>query len=165
MRGVGSFLGVCWMLLAGCASGGFAGGVYDGPDVRYRLVPSSGYTPLGIDEHDVAFEVSGGGTVGVSSRCEGYEDVPARALVGHLLFGTTDRVRRLEETTTVDGRGALHVVIDVALDGVPVTLDIFVLPKDGCLFDFVYVSPRPGDPAERAAFAQFVQSFRLLEVK
>lgn len=157
------FAAVC--LLAGCATGSFSGGIYDGPDVRYRLTPSAGYEPLELDDHDVAFSIASGGWVGVSSRCRDYEDVPPRALLGHLLFGTTDRVRRLEETVTVDGRGALHAIIDVALDGVPVTLDIFVLPKDGCLFDFVYVTPRAENAAGAAAFAQFVRSFRLLQVK
>jgi len=166
MKGVRGLLACCCWLVACASSGSFGGGVFDGPEVRYRLTPpGGGYEQLDLDDHDVAFAVASGGTVGVSSRCRGYEDIPPRALVIQLLFGTTDRVRRLEETVTVDGRGALHVVTDVALDGVPVTLDIFVLPKDGCLFDFVYVSPRPEAPEARAAFAQFVRSFRLIEVK
>lgn len=161
---IGAVCGLLTMLLGGCGPV-FRDGVFENGQVRYRVDPTlEGLQPLSLDQHDVAFRLERG-TIGVSSRCDGYEDVPPRALLLHLLFGTTERNRVLDETVTVDGRGALHVVEEVELDGVPVVLDIFVLPKDGCLFDFVYVAPRPLSPEAAGRYRSFVHSFALLEVK
>ena len=166
-RGCAAFVPCLVGLWVGCGGSTFAGGVFESSEVRYRLATQpAGFRRVDLgDDHDVAYTVASGGTVGVSSRCKGYEDVPPKALLGHLLFGTTDRERRLEETITVDGRGAYHVITDVSLDGVPVTLDIYVLPEDGCVFDFVFVSGRPVAPTAREAFGQLVRGFSLLEVK
>lgn len=157
---------VPWLSYALIACGPvYRDGVFEDGQVRYRVDPAiKGLQHVSLDAHDVAFRLERG-TIGVSSRCDGYEDVPPRALLLHLLFGTTERHRVLDETVTVDGRGALHVVEEVELDGVPVVLDIFVLPKDGCLFDFVYAAPRPLSASAAAQFRALVHSFALLEVK
>lgn len=159
-------LSLAWLCGPACGGATFRSGVYDGDEVRYRLAAAlPGLERVDLSDYDVAFRLGEHGTIGISSRCHGYEDVPPRALMGHLLFGTTDRKRVLEETVTVDGRGALHVVEEVALDGVPVSLDLFVLPKDGCLFDFMFVSGRPAPAAATGTFRRLVESFELLAVK
>jgi len=152
-------------LLALCACGGsqFSNHVFEAGDLRYRLGdPDSAFRLVDIDDNDVSYFDPQLGTISIHATCEGYDDVPARALLNHLLFGTTNRKEKLDETVTLDGRGALHTVHELALDGVPVTLDIYVLTKDGCVFDFSYVSRTPPPPAGTEAFRTLVAGFSLL---
>jgi hypothetical protein len=151
------------LLLAGCASASFANGIYDDGTVRYRIGELKGaWRRLDVDDNDLAFYDTRLGTISVNSMCSGYEDVPEQALLNQLLFGTRDRKYRLEETVTLDGRGALHDVIDLTLDGVPVTLEVYVVKKDGCVYDFSRVSSRPAFEQGRPAFAALVQGFKVL---
>ena len=151
--------------LLGCASAGFHGGVYEDQYVTYRLTaPSPGFTRVEVGDNDLAFRRDGYGTIGVNSTCTEYEDVPDVALVNHLLFDTTSRKFTTEETVTLDGRGARHVVARVELDGVPVELEIYVMKKDGCVFDLTHVRSTQAPPQARATFLALVQSFSVVAV-
>ena len=63
------------------------------------------------------------------------DPAPLGSLTAHLLIGYTDRRTRSTEHVAVDGREALRSVIDARLDGVPVVLDLYVLKRNGCVFD------------------------------
>ncbi len=69
------------------------------------------------------------------------DDAPLSALTGHLIMGTTEREFETEEVVPFDRREALHTVLRAKLDGVPMQYDIYVMKKDGCVFDLVYVAP------------------------
>jgi len=151
-------------VLAGCgASGSFRDGVYSDDIVRYRIgaVPS-GWQRASVDDNDVAFHHRELGTVSINSTCTEYEDVPEQALLGHLLFGTRERVFRTEETVSLDGRGALHAIVDLELDGVPLTVEAYVLRKDGCVYDLTYIASRAAYSRGRAAFETVVRGFHVL---
>ena len=106
------------------------------------------------------------GTIAVNSTCEDYEDVPERALMNHLLFGTRERVFRTRGGVTLDGRGALHSVVDVELDGVPLTLDVYLLKKDGCIFDLTPdLESAPRSRPGRQQFEDFVAGFTVLTTR
>ncbi len=63
-----------------------------------------------------------------------------------------------------DGREALHGRLTAKLDGVPMGYDLFVLRKDGCIYDFVYVAP-PARVAEGVpGFEHFVQGFHTVRL-
>lgn len=152
--------------LAASACGGatFANGIYDDGMVRYRVGPrGSNWSRVEVDDNDLAFYDPALGTISVNSTCEGYEDVPQSALVNHLLMGTTERQFRTEETVTVDGRGARHAIVDLELDGVPLTLDVFLVNRDGCVYDLVYIAARDAYLRGRGAFEAFVRGFAVLE--
>jgi hypothetical protein len=153
------------VLGCGGGSGSFRDGVYEDAHARYRVgaLPSS-WQRVELDDNDLAFHRRGMGTISVNSTCEDYEDVPGTALVNHLLFDTTERTFLREEEVTLDGRGARHVIVQVELDGVPVELELFVLKKDGCVFDLGHVRSRSAGPAARRSFLGFVARFAVLEV-
>jgi len=106
----------------------------------------------------------------VNSRCASADgDAPLIALEGHLIMGTTDRHVGREDVVPFDGREALHAVLTARLDGVPMAYDIYVLKKDGCVYDLVYLtvpqstSDAGATPSEAPAeWAQFVRGFHTL---
>jgi hypothetical protein len=151
--------------LLGCGGGTLLDGVYEDGQARYRVgaLPPA-WRRVGAEGNDLAFHRPGMGTISVNATCSDYEDVPATALVNHLLFDTTERRFLREETVTLDGRGARHVLAQVELDGVPVEIEVFVLKKDGCVFDLGHVRGRDSVPAARQSFLGFVSAFAVLEV-
>ena len=151
--------------LAACGGAAFQDGVYSDGHTRYRVGElSSAWRPVSADGNDLAFHRSGMGTIAVNSTCTEYDDVPLSALVNHLLFDTTQRKVLVEETVTLVGRGARHLPVDIELDGVPVQLELYVLRKDGCVFDLSHVRARSVNPAARETFAAFVHGFDVLQV-
>jgi hypothetical protein len=150
---------------AGCGGASLRDGVYADGAVRYRIgALPAGFAPVEVDDNDLAFYAPGAGTISVNSTCTDYEDVPLSALVNHLLFETTERRFLLEEVVTLDGRAARHVVVQAELDGVPLELELYVMKKNGCVFDLAHVRHPGVEPAARAAFTGFVARFALLEV-
>lgn len=157
-----ALLGV--LACAGCAGSGLRNGVYADDQARYRIgaLPAR-FERVELDDNDLAFHHRGEGTISVNATCSEYEDVPLAALVNHLLFETTERRFLIEETVTLDGRAARHVVVHAALDGVAIELELYVLKKDGCVIDFAHVRTPDAPPAAREVFRSFVASFALLE--
>jgi hypothetical protein len=78
-------------------------------------------------------------------------------------MGSTEREFRAQATEPFDAREALHTRVGAKWDGVPMELDIFVLKKDGCVYDFVYMSPPASFDAGVTEFEPFVRGFRTLE--
>ena len=72
-------------------------------------------------------------------------------------MGTTERDIESQSTIPFDGREALHTVLRAKLDGVPMHYDVFVMKKDGCVYDLVYVAP----PCQFAAGARDFERFAL----
>jgi hypothetical protein len=152
------------LALCACgASASFRDNVYDDGIVRYRigqLGPS--WNRIEVADNDLAFHDRDSGTISVNSTCTEYEDVPNVALLNQLLFGTAQRVYRLDETVTLDGRGAQHAIVDAELDGVPVSLTIYLLRKDGCVYDLTQVCSRAACERGRPLFDAFAHSFAVL---
>jgi len=152
---------------AGCGSArsGLDGAVYRDDGVAFRVgdVPAR-WQRIQVDEASLAFrDEEHRASILVNARCGRKDsDTPLAALTQHLVMGTTQREISLEETIPFDAREALHTRMHAKLDGVPMGFDMFVLKKDGCVYDFVYV----GDPAAmesgQADFERFVLGFRTL---
>jgi hypothetical protein len=158
-------IALAFLGLAACGGAAFSEGVYSDDFTRYRVGRlSTAWQPVEASGNDLAFYRHGMGTISVNSTCREYEDVPLSALVNHLLFDTTRRNILLEETVTLTGRGAEHVVADLELDGVPIQLELFVLRKDGCVFDLSHIRSRSASPSARGEFLAFVQGFDVLKV-
>lgn len=58
------------------------------------------------------------------------------------------------------GRTAMRSTVDAELDGVPISLEVVVLKKDGCLFDLTLISPPNAFDSEMPAFDRVVKGFR-----
>jgi hypothetical protein len=73
-------------------------------------------------------------------------------------MGTTERSIETQATIPFDGREAMRTTLDAKLDGVPMRYDIYVMKKDGCVYDLVYVAPPEPFVAGEPAFERFVGS-------
>ena len=148
-------------VVAGCAPA-FDGATYRGQGVAFRVGPvPPTWRRLDANGAALAFrDDAKDTTVGVNARCgvDG-DDVPLGALTQHLFLHFTDRQSVKEEVVPFDGREALHSVVSAKLDGVAKTFDVWVLKKDGCVYDLYAISP-PADAAAGAApFERFVHGF------
>lgn len=100
-------------------------------------------------------------TISTDSFCDqAYDDSSLKILTGHLFAGLQD-VNVIEENPfLLNDRGALRTLAQAKLDGLPVMLDIVVVKKNWCLFDFYLVSA-PDKYAEAAEnFEEFYLGFK-----
>jgi len=155
------------LLAVGCAgSQSFRDRVFDDGTVRYRVGSlASQFEPISVGDNDLAWHHPSYGTISVNATCKQYEDVPPRALLNQLLIGTTAREYRVEETVTLDGRAAQHLLADVEMDGVPITIDVYLIVKDGCVYDLTHVAGRERAESARPVFQKFVSQFAVIETR
>ncbi|RJS20260.1 hypothetical protein DRW03_19985 [Corallococcus sp. H22C18031201] len=132
--------------LTGCRHVSFEDSVFQKSDVRYRVGEvSKDWQRVYFNDNDLAFSerAETGRVLSVNATCNGHDDPPLPVLTRHLLMGFTERQELAQRTIPLDGREALRSRYVAKLDGVPVELELVVLKKDGCVFDFTYVAP-PG---------------------
>ena len=136
----------------------FDGHAYRGASISFDVpsVPNE-WRRVDVAAADLAFrDDAREASILLDGRCgKRDEDVPLTSLTQQLIMGTTARDFVSEETIPFDAREALHTVLRAKLDGVEMQYDIYVLKKDSCVYDFVYVAP-PGRFADGApAFERF----------
>lgn len=136
--------------LTGCRRVSFEDSVFSKPELSYSVGELPGHWHrVYLEDSDLAFSEAGTGrAVSVNSTCEGHDDPPLPVLTRHLLMGFTERQEQSQRLIVLDGREALRSRYLAKLDGVPVELELVVLKKDGCVFDFTYVAP-PGEVEPR----------------
>lgn len=147
---------VVWsaLLLALVACGGgssFDGQVYRQGPVAFAVpaVPG-GWSRLDVRDASLAYQDDAhAATIMVNARCRSADArTPLVALTTQLLIGATEREIAEQKLEPFDGREALHTTLRAKWDGVPMNLDVFVLSKDGCTYDFVRVArQRDGEDA------------------
>jgi hypothetical protein len=171
-RALRSALFACFAGVVGCASAPprLESGVYREGPLAFQVgdVPSS-WRPVQVEGATLAYRDDPHlASILLDGRCHRKDDdVPLLALTDHLVMGTTAREISSQETVPFDGREAMHTRLRAKLDGVLLDYDIFVLKKDGCIYDFVYVAdPRKGTDAERSdgmsSFERFTGTFHTL---
>lgn len=169
MRSFGP-LPVCALAFAiGCGGGGgrgtFEGGVYRKGPIAFQVgaAPSS-WRKVDVTEAALAWrDDAHDASVLVNARCKKPDDgTPLTALTNHLVMGSTEREVAFEKVEPFDGREALHTKMRVKWDGVPIALDIFVMKKDGCVYDLVYMGSPSAFDAGTPPFESFARSFRTL---
>jgi hypothetical protein len=148
--------------LASCASkDAYDGRVYHAGRGSFKTGPiPASWQRESVPGAMLAFRDRDGGMVNVYSRCgQDGDDVPLGALTNHLLIGFTDRDVKSQKVIPLDGREAMHTIVHGKLDGVPVALSIYVMKKDGCVYDLVWVAPPERFDAGLDGFDGFVQGF------
>jgi len=150
------------LLLAACSAPALNGGVWNVGDASFRVGPLPHEwrriegTGKAVGFRDDAHE----GTALVGARCNvASDDAPLLPLTNHLLMGTTEREIEKQEVIPFDGREAMHTIVRAKLDGVLMAYDIYVLKKDDCVYDFVYVASPAHFESGVAAFDRFVTGF------
>jgi hypothetical protein len=144
----------------GCAhaSSSFEDDVLRKGDLRVQTGPvPAGWHRIDVDSADLAFrDDARSGSALFDVRCgQRDDDAPLVALTEHLIMGTTERAFDTQEVVPFDRREAMHSVLRAKLDGVPMQYDIYVMKKDGCLFDLVYVAPPDRFSEGAADFERF----------
>jgi len=143
-----------------CSTTHFDGQVYRSDDLAFRFGPvPSNWRPLDVDGTLLAFrDESDSATIALSGRCglDG-DDVPLQALTHHLFLQFTERELASQKVVQLDGRDAMRSELSAKLDGVPKHFVIYVLKKDGCVYDFVHVAPSGGHGS--AGFDNLVATF------
>jgi hypothetical protein len=150
------------LLLSSCASSGFDGRVYRSDDLSFHVGPvPGGWRRVSVEGTRLAFrDDAASATIQVSGRCgvDG-DDVPLESLTHHLFLHFTKRNLLKQDRLELDGRATLRTELVAELDGVPLQYLVYVLKKDGCVYDFIHVSP---GARGRAEFERFVQGFGTL---
>ena len=160
-------VGALSTLLACGASSAFDGETYRDTQVAFRVphAPSE-WRPVKVSDAKLAFrDDTRGASVLVTARCGiPSDDVPLQSLTGQLVMGTTAREYVTEEVIPFDNREAMHTVLRAKLDGVMMSYDVYVMKKDGCVYDLVYVAPPDQFDGGKATFESFSVGFRTLLV-
>jgi len=147
---------------AGCGAAGLTGDTFHGEGFAFRI----GTLPAGWERVDVSHtalafrDARDGGTIVLNGRCgvDG-EDVPLAALTQHLFLRFTER--EIEEQTVVpfDRREAMRTLLTAKLDGVPMKFEVWVLKKDGCVYDLAFMAAPSRFARGAAEFESFVRAF------
>jgi hypothetical protein len=169
-RGCAAVIFALFALSAACGGTttrvAFDGSTYRSGPIAFQLggVPSS-WRRLEVTSASLAWRDEGrGASVLLNARCrKSDEDTPLVALTNHLLMGSTEREFRSQAAEPFDRREALHTRVGAKWDGVPLELDVFVMKKDGCVYDFVYLCPPDQIEAGAVEFESFVHGFHTLE--
>ena len=163
---------VCLLLVlasaCGCAgpkTGTFEANVYRKGKVAFRIPEApTGWRRIALADASLAFrDDAHAASVLLNARCLSADDrTPLVALTNHLLIGATEREYVSQAVEPMDGREALHTKLAGKWDGVPMAIDVYVLSKDGCVYDFVYIGAPAASDAGASAFESFVRAFRTL---
>ncbi len=152
-------------LATACASTGFDGRIYRGQGMAFRVgdVPGS-WRSIDTDGALLAFrDDEAEATIAVNGRCgKDGDDVPLPALTHHLFIYFTDRELVSEQPLELDGRAALRTELTARLDGVPKHFTVYVLKKDGCVYDFLYIAALASPHSAQDQFERFVRGFATL---
>jgi hypothetical protein len=136
--------GAALLIAPGCAHQAWSGGVFhkEGLAVTFGPVPQT-WQRIDVGGADLAYRDSAReGSALFDLGCDRHDDdAPLSVLTEHLIMGTTERQFDAQDVIPFDGREAMHSVLRAKLDGVPMRYDIYVLKKDGCVYDLVYIAP------------------------
>ena len=159
MRAAGTIL----LVLAGCATSSFSGDVYRDAQTDYRVGHlDATWHRFNLSGSDLAFRNEAGGSIMANAMCAGIKDVPLDVLTNQALMGLEQKQEHSREVTTLDGRAALRTRLSATLDGVPVELDLVVLKRDACTYDFELVAGSKVFADRQPDFWRFVQGFEQL---
>lgn len=147
---------------AGCGPS-FDGRLYDGHGIRFISgEPAASWRQIEVGGALLAFrDDAKEATVAVNGRCgKDAEDTSLQALTQHLFLLFTERRIEEQRLGSLDGREALRTTMVAKLDGVEKSFAVWVLKKDGCVYDFLYISRPETFSGGVTRFDAFVQEFR-----
>ena len=152
-------------ITAGCAGPRIDAGVYHSPKGYRVTLPGPEWVLARGSDADVELRHrSAAAGMLVNADCEaGAARRSLRVLARLLLLGVVGRTMVEEGDVALDGRRALHRVLQgrLAADGEPVRIETYLLADDRCVYDLVYVAPRESFEAWRADFRRLVETFAM----
>ncbi len=158
-------LSLACIACSGAHARSFDGSVYrDGP-IGFRVPPAPrAWRAVHVTDASLAYrDDERGASILVNARCRrNDEGTPLVALTNHLLMGSTAREITFQEMVPFDAREGLHTKLSAKWDGVRMAVDIYVMKKDGCSYDFAYVGEPDRANEGTRDFEAFVRGFRTL---
>jgi len=146
----------------GCAGSSFDGTLYRGQGMAFRVGPiPESWRAIDVSEALLAFrDDTSHATVAVNGRCgRDGDDVPLESLTRHLFLEFTEREVLTQERLQMDGREAMRTELSARLDGVEKRFTVYVLKKDGCVYDFMHIADQRHAEQSQASFDRFVRGF------
>lgn len=99
-------------------------------------------------------------TISTSVLCQAsVGDGPLKSVAAEVAGAVERREVSDEREFMLDGRGALRETVKGMVDGVPVEMDVVVVKKNYCAFDFIAVGPPEMIPDVRPVFEDFFNGF------
>jgi hypothetical protein len=153
---------LCAVILSAGCSVGLQGDTYRGDGFAFRIgaLPES-WRRVDISHAALAFrDERDGASIVLNGRCglDG-EDVPLEALTQHLFLRFTEREILEQKVVPFDRREAMRTVLTAKLDGVPMKFEVWVLKKDGCVYDLGFMAPPTRFDRGAGEFERFVLTF------
>ena len=153
-----AFLSITILLFqSGCSL--FGGGSDIQRAKEYSVNPPASWSKTDRAESDRAYKTSEGNFATVTSSCNRNTDAPLEVLTRHLLIGERKPSIQNQRRIKVAGSDGLLSSVHVTEGNHNIYLALFVLSKEGCIFDFSLVSPKQITEKESSEFVNFVQSF------
>ena len=154
---------VTMVALTACAGRRIENGVYHSTKGYRVALPSSEWVVADESRADLELRHHGGGAA-MLANAECDQQTAARSgdlLLRQLLIGLRDRTPITREEVSLNGRRAVHRVLDgrLASSDEPTRIEAYVVKDERCVYDFVYVAPPPSFELWRPDFLRFVESF------
>jgi len=156
-----AWLGVLCLVTA-CARSAWDGHTYTNEAVQFQTGPiAPGWHRMEAEHALLAFrDPARDLVISINGRCgKDGDDVPLSALTQHLFLYFTDRQPLTQAALSLDGREALRTELSAKLDGVPRRFVVYVLKKDGCVYDFILIAEPAVSPSSISEFDRFVTGF------
>ncbi|MCX4244692.1 hypothetical protein [Paraliomyxa miuraensis] len=101
-----------------------------------------------------------GGVIEIHAQCDDQGDSSLDQYTDHLRIDWTSWDVETQEQTRLIDRAALRTIVSAELDGVPRRNELWVVKKNGCLFDLRYSADPPHFGDGQGDFANVVQGLR-----
>jgi hypothetical protein len=157
-------LGVVLLTISGCGSN-LQGRVYQADKLHFAVGQAPArWRPIHADGALLAYrDDPADATVAINGRCgKDGDDVALQSLTQHLFLLFTDREIKQQRLIPMDGREAMRTTLTAKLDGVQKAFATYVMKKDGCVYDFLYISRPDTFDANVGQFDAFVAGFHTL---
>lgn len=126
----------------------------------YKVTAPANWKRASSGESDSAYTLPSGNVATLVSSCNRDQSASLDVLTRHLLIGTRSVKVKEKKTSAFGPNEGMHSRVSAKLEKRPFELELFVLSKGGCVFDFSLVSPKTISAEDSEAFHQFIGSFQ-----
>jgi hypothetical protein len=154
-------LAIAALAFAACTTPSVSDGKFTDSHVEYALgQPGQGWDSIHLETANGAWHNDSlNASLLVNSHCSGVADSPLEGLTSDLMMGMTERNIESQKVIPWSKREAMETVATAKLDGVVRKLAMFVMKKDGCVYDIVLDADPAHFEAAQAAYAKVRDGF------
>lgn len=129
--------------------------------IRFQA-PESPFQKLSVSSADAVWQSSKtGNTISMNSTCQKYENLPLDTLRENILAGIEDLKIQQKQEIQFNQRKAQRVSASGSMDGVPVSIDLLVMNKDSCTYDFTFIGRKKSQEKEAQIFEKFLNKVEI----